>query len=258
MADRGSLEGCGVWSLGIVGICKTEVMGRHSAPGDDELDAGTDAGQGSVAVTHETREQAGGLVHERGRHSSPDDADDGPSGDDAADGSADAGGLDLIEDALHGPDSAPMPTARQPRRPAPAPPEPDARPGMELDDAPTDRIPALGDGAAERTDRIPTVASATVPDAPASRRGTIGDLGLIRRHGDVRARVIAAVVVPFLVFFAVFAVAGELTVRRLIWIWVPAVTAGVLVGLLLDAGHRRYPDAAVTESADPSTPPRTH
>ena len=323
MADRGSLEGRGVWSLGIAAICETDGMGRHSAPGDDELDAGTDTGHGSVAVTQETRDQAGGSVRRQGRHSSPDDVEpeesaDG-SADDPADGSTPPGGLDLIESALHGPDSEPLRTVRQPRRsarPAPASTaDTESRP--ELHDAPTERIPTVAHAtvgeanvdeaatertdriptvgpAAERTDRIPTIAAATVPDgadvaaaepevsevgidssgpvvatvdrtdhqsassARSPRRGTVGDLGLIRRHGDVRARVIAAVIVPFLVFFAVYVLIGALTVRSLIWIWVPAVTAGVLVGLLLDAGHRRYPDAAVTESADPSTPPRTH
>ncbi|WP_375486257.1 hypothetical protein [uncultured Jatrophihabitans sp.] len=82
------------------------------------------------------------------------------------------------------------------------------------------------------------------------------DLALIKRHGDVRARAIAAIVVPFAVYVVVLAVMGNLTVHHLIWVWIPAIVAGVLVGFVLDAGHRRYPhptgDAGVTTSEGPA------
>jgi hypothetical protein len=104
----------------------------------------------------------------------------------------------------------------------------------------------------------PTPRDSSTPSRGGGAHATRHDFALVMAHGDVRARVAAAVLVPFVVYVAVLAVIGELTVHNLIWIWAPAVAAGVLVGLVLDAGHRRYPGPAVgrpgpvNEPADPA------
>jgi hypothetical protein len=71
-------------------------------------------------------------------------------------------------------------------------------------------------------------------------RGTAGDLKLIRDHSDVRHRCVAAVVVPFLIFTVALAAVGGLD-RYLVWVFVPTIVAGVLVGVILDHAHKRYP-----------------
>jgi hypothetical protein len=71
-------------------------------------------------------------------------------------------------------------------------------------------------------------------------RSTAADLALFREHSDVRARVIAALLVPFAVYTAALAAMGKLDRTYLLWIWIPLVTAGILVGLFLDLGHRKY------------------
>ena len=73
-------------------------------------------------------------------------------------------------------------------------------------------------------------------------------------HGDVRARVLAAVLGPFVVYVAVLAIIGKLEVHSLIWVWAPAILAGVLVGLVLDAGHRRYPSVPAGRPGEPVSP----
>lgn len=92
-------------------------------------------------------------------------------------------------------------------------------------------------------------AAATPEPAPApARRGWVGrgnqataaDLALLRTRSDVRARCIAAVVVPFVIYSAVMYLIGSLHVY-LIWIWIPLVTAGIFAGSILDAAHRKYP-----------------
>lgn len=76
---------------------------------------------------------------------------------------------------------------------------------------------------------------------PARQRSTAADVALVREHSDVRARVIAAVLVPFAVYTAAMAAIGKLDRSYLLWIWIPLITAGVLVGLFLDLGYRKYP-----------------
>lgn len=235
-------------------------MGRHSAPDDDEVDAATDTASGAVAVGEDPR-----TATPDGRHSSssPEEhPEEHPAEEPADESGPDTGGLDLIEQALAGPDSGPMPVAAVPDS---APPSTPTAVEHEPADLAVSEVVSTAVSEVGVDSSGPVVATADAGEPAAAptgpRRGTVGDVGLIRRHADVRARVIAAVVVPFVVFFAVFAVTGELSVRSLIWIWVPAVTAGVLVGLLLDAGHRRYPDAgpaSATEPADPSPGPGTH
>jgi hypothetical protein len=87
----------------------------------------------------------------------------------------------------------------------------------------------------------PAAAPAPTPAAAPAGRGnqsTAADLELLRRHSDVRARVIAAVVVPFVLYTAVLYLIGSIGVY-LIWVWIPLVTAGVVAGSILDTEHRR-------------------
>jgi hypothetical protein len=80
-------------------------------------------------------------------------------------------------------------------------------------------------------------------EAGSRPRSTASDVALLRAHGDVRARVIAAVLVPFALYTAAMAALGRLDISYLLWIWIPLITAGVLVGLFLDLGHRRHSSA---------------
>ena len=90
------------------------------------------------------------------------------------------------------------------------------------------------------------------PPARRPARGTqstAADLELLRRHPDLRARVIAAVVVPFVLFAAVLLLIRAPAAQYLVFIWIPLVSAGVLAGLLLDVAHRRR-----TSDAGPPAP----
>jgi hypothetical protein len=53
----------------------------------------------------------------------------------------------------------------------------------------------------------------------------------------VRARAIAAVVVPFALYVVVMVVIGRGD-RFVLFLWAPILVAGVLVGAVLDLGHR--------------------
>lgn len=77
------------------------------------------------------------------------------------------------------------------------------------------------------------------PKAGKDHQGTAADIALLREHSDVRARVIAALIVPFVLYSVVMYLARWMHMY-FIWVWIPLVTAGVLAGLLLDAAHRRY------------------
>lgn len=131
----------------------------------------------------------------------------------------------------------------------------------------TDEIPALVDPVVDMpvpeamTDLIPVIAdekadaSATKPAQPQVGAATLSDLALIRRHADVRARCVAGLLVPFVLYVAVLLVIGPLSwVRLLLWIWIPLITAGVLVGLFLDIGHRRYDTAPAGASGSSDRP----
>jgi hypothetical protein len=70
-------------------------------------------------------------------------------------------------------------------------------------------------------------------------QSTAADLALLRAHPELRARVIAAAIAPFVIYVVVLLLVGAATRIYLIWIWVPLVAAGVLAGSMLDAAHRR-------------------
>ncbi len=180
-----------------------------------------------------------------GRHSAPDDGagreiDEAPT---APVITAPAGpGRHARADGGPAPRPAPRPAPSSvggapfvPSAPASPPPAPAEPPPEAPDDAPTVEQPAVP---AAAPDAAPPAAPAT--GKKARPHSTATDLALVRAHGDVRARVAAAVVVPF-VIYAVVLVAVGLTLRQgLLWIFAPLVVAGVLVGFFLDAGHKRH------------------
>ena len=120
------------------------------------------------------------------------------------------------------------------------------RPSPVTDTAPTEPIPAAApEEAIFSTQPIrPVEAPSAEPVAEPSP--TARDFALFREHSDVRNRAIAAVLAPFVIYAVVMVVIGRTDVF-LIWIWIPLILAGVLMGLVLDLGHKRY---GATGSAD--------
>lgn len=114
------------------------------------------------------------------------------------------------------------------------------------DDAHTQRIAVVpvDPDAAETvdTDQLPgppPPAESVEPHKPARREsGTRADLRMLRHNAAVRAQVIGAVIVMFLLYTVVLLVIGK-THDYLQWLFVPIVAAGVAVGLVLDLAHRR-------------------
>ena len=183
-------------------------MGRHSAAGGDDEDDRQQAQGGAVAVEAPGRP---------GRHSRGGDEDDQP--------------VPIAP-------AAPVVLTKP-------------RPGPDVDAIPTDPLPPTD---AESTvplppvDAAPTEPLARVEAAPLPSAGTPAepdlsptarDFALLRTHPDVRNRAIAALLVPFVAYAVVMVVTGR-SGDFLIWIWTPLILAGVLVGLMLDLGHKRY------------------
>jgi hypothetical protein len=188
-------------------------MGRHSAPDDDG--AVVDV---VVAPPPSTRPRPG-------RHARPDDDD--------------------------------RPAVEAPEKPAPKPRPRDVdEAAVELADVASTGAPladaALADQVTERigtlddvleadelpTEPVPTPEAKPEPRVGKGNQSTAADLALLRERSDVRARVIAAIVVPFVLYTAVLYAASAMHVY-FIWVWIPLVTAGVLAGSILDAAHRR-------------------
>lgn len=97
-------------------------------------------------------------------------------------------------------------------------------------------------GPAPKSASIAASADGTLDPAVGKSRS---DLALLRSHADVRARVAAGILVPFLLYVIVLLAVGSVGVRvLLIWIWAPLISAGALGGYFLDAGHRAHDRAA--------------
>lgn len=193
-------------------------MGRHSAPADD-------SDEDRFAAPVVTRR-----APKPGRHAGADEVDEPPAQSSAKTGPKPrpAAGLDLIEDAMSG-----------------AEPVTGPQPPVVADDA-TVQIPAIVEPVRDEpvpeavTAQIPAVTSSDGPLHPVPRAGH-SDLMLLRTHAEVRARVAAAVLVPFVLYVLVLFAVGSFELRVfLIWIWIPLVSAGVLGGYFLDAGHRAH------------------
>ncbi|MDT4892896.1 MAG: hypothetical protein QOE97_1931 [Pseudonocardiales bacterium] len=71
-----------------------------------------------------------------------------------------------------------------------------------------------------------------------ARSNSADDLHLLRTNSSLRARCAAAVAVPFLLYTLIMVVLAQGRLY-LLWVWVPTVLAGILVGALLDQAHRR-------------------
>ena len=178
-------------------------MGRHSAPEDDEGDVVVAAPPAAVRPRP-------------GRHAQPDHEE-------------------RAEDGA---------TLEKPA-PRPGPREIDEPDVVPLAEQATERIVTLDDVLEPVTSE-----AAEYPTEPLAHPGkrerrigkgnqsTAADLELLRERSDVRARVIAALVVPFVLYTAVLYLAAAMDVY-FIWVWIPLVTAGVLAGSILDAAHRR-------------------
>jgi hypothetical protein len=254
-------------------------MGRHSAPADD------DAPDRAAVAVWTLRERYGRSVAA---------ADEAASA--AAEPESVAlaeppnEGIELLDDVLTEPPAGPIarsvPEAVTEQIPAIIEPVTEQIPPIIEPSAPdeppaavTEQIPAIvgpkpGPGsmteaAVSETAAFETTASGPVAsaaaDQPATATGphkaghsTSADAALIRHHSDVRARCAAGVVVPFVLYVVVLVAVGSFRISTfLLWIWIPLVTAGVLVGQFLDAGHRRYDVAAppVESPTEPSDRP---
>jgi hypothetical protein len=199
-------------------------MGRHSAPDDDSVD---DAAEATATVD---------LDKPRGRHARP--------------GGGAAAALDdrdtqmiavidpeVLPDDLH--DTGEI-----------APPEPAILP---LEDAPAK--PSRADRRQEKkaAKAAAAEAAAAEPVAPpaekakkakkkrtkkdGSETNTQADLRLLRENSAVRARCIAAILVSFLLYTVVMVVLSRAD-SYLLWLWIPIVMSGFLVGFVLDLAHK--------------------
>jgi hypothetical protein len=72
-------------------------------------------------------------------------------------------------------------------------------------------------------------------------QGTAADWKLIRDHADVRNRCLAALLAPYLVYTVAMLLIGQMD-AYLIWVFLPTVTAGLLIGATLDHAHKRHQD----------------
>lgn len=79
--------------------------------------------------------------------------------------------------------------------------------------------------------------AAVAPRVQRSESGTHADLQMLREDSALRARCIASAVVPFILYTVVLVVIGRADLY-LVWVWIPIVAAGILVGMILDLGHR--------------------
>lgn len=89
------------------------------------------------------------------------------------------------------------------------------------------------------------------PAAAEPHTGTRGDLHLLRESSALRMRCAAAVLVPFVIYTVVLVAIGRTDVY-LIWLWIPTILAGVLIGAFLDFAHRRLRSTPVYETGPTS------
>ena len=180
-------------------------MGRHSAP-DDDADA--DVHVASTVVVEGAQ---------RGRHSRSEDEEGEPGG--------------ATDTAVLPVPLADQETERLSPPEAGTAPGPDSEPTVEVAPEPPPKL--VTEPSVQR--RAPRIGK--------GNQSTAADLELLRTRSDVRARVIAAVVAPFVIYTIVMYLVDKLDVY-FIWVWLPLVAAGVLAGSILDAAHRKTkPDA---------------
>lgn len=183
-------------------------MGRHSAPDDAAAEASggdTAGGTGYPAesapfATYGSAEIAWVPM---GRHTSED-----------AEAEADTGELDIIafEPVPETDQDAGTDTAHPDVRGEDAGPDgPNGKPAADID----------------------------AGHAPSRRSsGTRADLQLLRDSPRVRIYCAAGVIAPFLIYTVLIMLLGRADVY-LIWLWIPIVSAGVVVGAFLDMAHHK-------------------
>ncbi len=94
----------------------------------------------------------------------------------------------------------------------------------------------------------PKAAKAPRSAKDARAHSTAGDLALVAHHSDVRNRCLAGLIVPFVLYVAVMLTIGATGRQTLLWIFIPLITAGVLVGVFLDSGHKRHAGESPTDA----------
>jgi hypothetical protein len=99
-----------------------------------------------------------------------------------------------------------------------APKPPTSRPGEPLAELPGPAAPDVAAATKERPGRA--------------------DLRLLRESSSLRARALAALILPFVLYTIALVVIGRVDVY-LFWIWIPAILAGILFGSQLDAAHKQ-------------------
>jgi hypothetical protein len=212
-------------------------MGRHSAP-DDDVDDGAAATTATIDLGPLDLGPPDGPdapARSRGRHAQ--------SGDDDAAGADEQPtqmiapvdpGLEADFDDTHVTDVLVPP---DPDTDVVAPEEAPAKPSRA--DRRAAKARAKADAAAGAAPAAPP--KPAKPAKPTKRRDgetdTQADLRVLRENSAVRARSLAAVLVSFLLYTVVMIVIGRTEVY-LLWIWIPIVVAGVLVGVVLDLAHR--------------------
>lgn len=239
-------------------------MGRHSARDadlEDQLEeaaepgpvAGADAAAG--ARGRHARGDGDGAASAAGTE--PESAEAGDSEPGAAEAGAVAAGAveAAVAEAGHGESGTDEPgdtdVARTDTEPidlladigGQAPAEPVEVAPSEV--APVEAAPSAESGpvpAATTPEKEPPPA-AVVSVTPRSPSGTRGDLKLLRQNAALRVRCIGAVVATFLIYTVVLIVIGRTDVY-LLWVWIPTVLSGILVGTFLDAAHRRIARAS--------------
>lgn len=185
-------------------------MGRHSAPDDSDEEVAT----AGIALAPDPGLAA--VIEARGRHA---------RGDESAP-NTDFEHTQRIAAVVDEPNDSELTlnlgTLIAPTQVEPAP-EPAALPGTE----------AASDNKAARVQRK----AARKTERKARESDTKADLRMLRQQPAVRAQVIGAVLASFLVYTLVMIVLG--TASYVLWLWIPIVASGVLVGLVLDLAHRR-------------------
>ena len=192
-------------------------MGRHAAPGEDEPEGAVEVPVPQIQVTQAPVP----------RFVAP------------------TGFADAVE-SLRPPGSRPRPLPR-------------GRHAVPDDEDDDDTAPSVGlsgyvEASSVVTDRLPQPAAAAdaaerpPPARTRKQSATAADLHLLRTDPALRNRVIAAAVVPFVLFFAVLVLVGRLDAFA-VWIWLPLISAGIGAGVLLDTGH-----AKARSSAEPEDP----
>jgi chemotaxis protein histidine kinase CheA len=214
-------------------------MGRHSAP-DDAVD---DAADATATVD---------LDKPHGRHART-DAGAATALDDRDTQMIAVIDPEVLPDDVHDTDEiAPPEQAIVPLEEAPAKPSrADRRQQKKAAKAAAAEVAAAEKTAAKaakaaRKAESKTAEPAVLPDEKAKKRrtkkdgsqtNTQADLRLLRENGAVRARCIAAVLVSFLLYTVVMVVISRAD-AYVLWLWIPIVVSGFLVGVVLDLAHK--------------------